>query len=74
MVVIDIPLLNQKDIFIGDGTTTSFDLSSDNPIDITVYISGLFLTEGEDYSINNNTVTFTEIPLENENINILYKA
>lgn len=73
MVVIDIPSISKKDVFIGDDITSTFTLSN-HPVDIHVYISGLYLTEDEDYTITGNQIEFFEAPLLNENINILYKV
>ena len=74
MVIIDIPSISKKDTFIGDDSTTTFTLTNNNPVDIHIYISGLYLTEGEDYTISGNQVTFIDIPLAEENINIIYKV
>jgi hypothetical protein len=73
MVHIDIPILEQKDTFIGDGTEDTFLLTKQNAFDIHVAISGLYMTENQDYIISGNYIIFTEIPLLNENINVFYK-
>ena len=73
MVFIDIPELQTKDTFIGDGSTIEYTLSNINPIDIHVMISGIYLTELQDYIVSANKVIFNEVPLLNENINIVYK-
>lgn len=72
-MTIDIPVLEHKDTFIGDGTTSEFLLSKINPFDIHVTISGLYLTENQDYIISGNSIIFIEVPLQDENINIFYK-
>jgi hypothetical protein len=73
MVVIDIPSIDKKDSFIGDDLTDTFTLTNSNPTEIHVYVSGIYLTENEDYTISGNQITFTDTPLSDENINILYK-
>jgi len=73
MVFIDIPEQSNKEVFVGDGTTNTFIITETSPINIEVYVSGLLLTEGEDYSISSNEITLIEPPLADENINIFYK-
>jgi hypothetical protein len=73
MVVIDIPSTDKKDSFIGDNVTSTFTLSNSNPTEVHVYVSGIYLTENEDYTISGNQITFIDVPLSDENINILYK-
>jgi len=74
MVTIDIPVLDKKDTFMGDSNNSVFVLTNNNPTDIHVYVSGIYLTETEDYTTSDNEVTFVEAPLQDENINILYKV
>lgn len=74
MVFIDVPSLSKKETFIGDSLTSSYTLSESSPIDIHVLVSGIYLTEIEDYIISGNTINFLENPLLDENINIIYKT
>lgn len=71
MVIIDIPLIQKKKSFIGDGTTSTY-LIEENAQDIEVIVSGIYLTENEDFSYSINTITIFEVPLIDENINIKY--
>ena len=73
MVQINIPTVNKRDIFVGDGTISTFVLSHSNVFDVHVIISGIYLTENEDYTVSGNIVTFVETPLDGENINIVYR-
>lgn len=71
MVQINIPLIKHKEIYSGDGVISSFTLDA-IPLNIEVIVSGIYLTEHEDYEISSNVITFTEVPLLDENINIIY--
>lgn len=76
MTTIDIPTLHKKDTYIGDGQNTDFSLtSSGTPTNINVFVSGIYMTENEDFNIDldSNTIQFFEVPIEGENINILYE-
>jgi len=72
MVYINIPILNKKMSLISDGSDT-LTLDDLEASDVEVIVSGIYLTETEDYSISNGKITFENIPLAGENINIRYK-
>jgi len=71
MVTIDIPLIKNIDIFIGDGTTKEF-IIQENAMELEVIVSGIYLTIDEDYTYDINKIVFIEVPLLEENINIKY--
>ncbi|MDE7345436.1 MAG: hypothetical protein K2N48_01700 [Muribaculaceae bacterium] len=56
--VIDVKLMTQEITF--DGETTEFDLPADSKT-LMVYVNGLCLEENSDYTINEGTITFSEI-------------
>jgi len=71
MVYINVPIIDKKTKIISDGSNIlNIDTSA---IDVEVFISGLYLTEGEDFIFSNGEITLTETPLIDENINIKYK-
>jgi hypothetical protein len=73
MVTISIPVINKHSIFVGDGETYEYTIDY-NATDIEVMVSGLYLTNGEDFSYEDNTITLEEIPEDDSNINIKYKV
>jgi hypothetical protein len=73
MVYINIPSINKKESFVSDGSDT-FTISDANPKNIDVIVSGIYLTENEDYTIINNKITFIDSPINGENINIKYNT
>ena len=73
MVFIDVPTVNKKESFIGDGSTFDYTIADINPTDIHILVSGIYLTEFQDYTISGSTISIIEAPLLDENINIIYK-
>jgi len=72
MVHIDIPVLKTKYKFISDGTEDTITLPHNNPLNIQIFVSGIYLTEDEDYTVDGSEITFAEVLLKDENVNILY--
>ena len=60
--------------FDGDGTTTSFTLQ-EKPSEVdSVYVSGMIMMEGTDYTISGKVITFTEAPENNAYILVSYSV
>lgn len=55
----------------GSGTNT-YDIEHCNWSDLTVYVEGLFMTEGIDYFVENNQIVFTETPPIDSSVKIKY--
>lgn len=65
----------------GDGTTSSYDLSSDGELgvygpvmaadDLTIYQNGNELTAGTDFSVTDNVLSFTSVPSSGDFIRVM---
>jgi hypothetical protein len=65
---------NYTQIEVADGSTTVWNLDFEDIERLTVYVEGVFLTEGEDfvYDKENNVITLTEAVRVDANINFHY--
>src|SRR6056300_732458 len=57
--------------FLGDGSTTAFNVYGTGTSTVVVYINGVFVTTPADYSYANGVVTFVTPPALNDEINVL---
>lgn len=73
MVILNIVLKNKKISKVVENEIDSFEIDR-FAINVEIMLSGLYLTENEDYSFDSGTITFFETVLENENLNIKYQV
>jgi len=71
MVIINISPEPKKVTVVNENEINTFEID-ESASDIEVMISGLYLTENEDYTFENGIITFNENILPGENINIKY--
>ena len=57
--------------FVGDNTTTVFNVYGTGSATVLVYINGIFVTSPDDYSYSAGSVTFVTAPALNDEINVL---
>ena len=57
--------------FLGDSSTTAFNVYGTGTSTVVVYINGVFVTTPADYSYANGVVTFVTPPALNDEINVL---
>ena len=73
MVIINIEPENKKISEVISSDTNTYEID-EFAFNVEIMLSGLYLTENEDYSFDTGTITFFETVLENENINIKYQV
>jgi len=73
LVILNIVLKNKKISKVVENEIDSFEIDR-FAINVEIMLSGLYLTENEDYSFDSGTITFFETVLENENLNIKYQV
>ena len=57
--------------FVGDNTTTVYNVYGSGNSTVLVYMNGILVTQPDDYSYSNGSVTFVTAPALNDEINVL---